>query len=71
MRLVVSSGTGKAALIPGLEVYGKTGTSQNRKDHAWFVSFAARPGEVPSIAVAVLVENGEHGVRAPAPSRGA
>ncbi|MFA6316226.1 MAG: penicillin-binding protein 2 [Elusimicrobiota bacterium] len=62
MRLVVSSGTGRVALIPGLEVYGKTGTSQNPgKDHAWFISFAAKPGEVPSIALAVLVENGEHG----------
>lgn len=62
MRLVVSSGTGRPAFIPGLEVYGKTGTAQNPgKDHAWFISFAARPGEVPSIALAVLVENGEHG----------
>ncbi|MBI4679007.1 MAG: penicillin-binding protein 2 [Elusimicrobia bacterium] len=68
MRLVVSSGTGRTAIIPGLEVYGKTGTSQNPgKDHAWFVSFAARPGEVPSVAVAVLVENGEHGGSAAGP----
>ncbi|MBI5881615.1 MAG: penicillin-binding protein 2 [Elusimicrobia bacterium] len=68
MRLVVSSGTGRPAFIPGLEVYGKTGTAQNPgKDHAWFVSFAARPGEVPSIAIAVIVENGEHGSSAAGP----
>ncbi|MBI5209229.1 MAG: penicillin-binding protein 2 [Elusimicrobia bacterium] len=68
MRLVVSSGTGRPAQIPGLEVYGKTGTAQNPgKDHAWFVSFAARPGEVPPVAVAVLVENGEHGSSAAGP----
>lgn len=69
MRVAVSSGTGRPAGVPGLEVRGKTGTAQNPagEDHAWFISYASRPGEVPSVAVAVLVENGGHGSSAAAP----
>ena len=69
MHLVISSGTGVAARIAGLEVEGKTGTAQNSAgpDHAWFISYAARPGELPGVAVAVLVENGGHGASAAGP----
>lgn len=68
MRLVVSSGTGRPAQIPGIDIYGKTGTAQNPGgDHAWFVSYAARPGEPASVAVAVIVENGGHGSSVAAP----
>ena len=68
MLMVVSSGTGRAAQIKGLEVAGKTGTAQNPgKDHAWFISYAGLPGQTPSVAVAVLVEEGEHGSSAAAP----
>jgi penicillin-binding protein 2 len=35
------------------------------KDHAWFVAYA--PEEDPRIAVAVIVEHGEHGSSAAAP----
>jgi penicillin-binding protein 2 len=35
------------------------------KDHAWFVAYA--PSEHPRIAVAVIVEHGEHGSSAAAP----
>jgi peptidoglycan glycosyltransferase len=59
MVTVVRSGTGTAAQIPGITVAGKTGTAQNEKGkapHAWFTAFA--PADNPTIAVAVVVENG-------------
>ncbi|MHB2027124.1 MAG: penicillin-binding protein 2 [Elusimicrobiota bacterium] len=69
LRLVVSSGTGAECAIRGLDIRGKTGTAQNPlgRDHAWFVAYAARPGQAPSIAIAVLVENGGHGGSVAAP----
>jgi penicillin-binding protein A len=59
MARVVNSGTGTAAQIPGLQVFGKTGTAQNVKGkapHAWFIGFTSSGDK--TIAVAVLVENG-------------
>lgn len=56
---VVDNGTGRAARIEGVKVAGKTGTAETGKDsapHSWFVGFA--PADNPTIAVAVLVENG-------------
>ncbi|MDD2365464.1 MAG: penicillin-binding protein 2 [Desulfuromonadaceae bacterium] len=71
-------GTGAAARQYDVKVAGKTGTSQVVKlrdskrgtpyqfrDHALFVAFA--PFEKPEIAVAVVVEHGEHGGSAAAP----
>jgi penicillin-binding protein 2 len=73
MRDVVmtDSGTGKKARVVGVEVAGKTGTSQvvkmgedrarsNRgeeatRDHAWFIAFA--PVDAPQIAIACIVEH--------------
>lgn len=59
MKAVVAEGTGRAAQISGVEVAGKTGTAQHAEGaapHAWFVSFA--PADDPTVAVAVVVEDG-------------
>jgi penicillin-binding protein 2 len=72
MRRVVMEpgGTGSLARIPGIQVAGKTGTSQNPHgpDHAWFVGFA--PFDNPRIAIAVLVENAGFGGAFAAPIAG-
>jgi penicillin-binding protein 2 len=76
------TGTAWVARIAGIDVCGKTGTAQvfSRKknealfaqerpaflnSHAWFVAYA--PAENPRIAVAVIVEHGEHGSNAASP----
>nr|WP_320192010.1 penicillin-binding protein 2 [uncultured Desulfobacter sp.] len=75
-------GTARRIRLPGIEIAGKTGTAQvfsrkagekfnNKKlkrtlqDHAWFVCYA--PAQDPKIAIAVIIEHGEHGSSAAAP----
>jgi penicillin-binding protein 2 len=75
-------GTAKIARLPTVDMSGKTGTGQVKgrkkndpfgeqelpdhlKAHAWFVAYA--PSEKPEIAVAVIVQNGEHGSSAASP----
>jgi penicillin-binding protein 2 len=75
-------GTAFASRIKDIEFSGKTGTAQVvgrppddvvdqeqidefLKDHAWFVAYA--PEQDPKIAVAVMIEHGEHGSSAAAP----
>jgi penicillin-binding protein 2 len=66
-KVVAPGGTARGAAIPGLEVCGKTGTSQNPhgKDHSLFIAFA--PRDNPKIAVACIVENGGYGATYAAP----
>ena len=60
MAKVTTMGTGKLAFIPGIELCGKTGTSENKgKDHSVFLAFA--PKDNPKIAIAVYVENAGFG----------
>ncbi|MHB8057858.1 MAG: penicillin-binding protein 2 [Desulfuromonadaceae bacterium] len=74
-------GTGAMARLYDVKVAGKTGTSQvvklrdskkgipyQYRDHALFVAFA--PFDNPEIAVAVVVEHGEHGGATAAPIAG-
>lgn len=76
------AGTARRIRTRGINISGKTGTAQiialkseeeeeetevedRFKDHAWFVAYA--PSESPQIAVAVIIEHGEHGSSAAAP----
>jgi penicillin-binding protein 2 len=67
MQRVVTLGTGRRAYISGINIAGKTGTSQNPhgEDHSVFFGFA--PVENPTIAVAVIVENAGKGAEFAAP----
>jgi penicillin-binding protein 2 len=76
-------GTAYLSRLKMADMSGKTGTAQlvgrrddeppdgqgeladHLKDHAWFVAYA--PSTNPEIAVAVIVEHGEHGSSAAAP----
>ncbi|MFA5251173.1 MAG: penicillin-binding transpeptidase domain-containing protein [Phycisphaerae bacterium] len=49
----------------GVKVYGKTGSTE-RPEHAWFAGFAV-DGKGRKLAVAVLVEGGQHGSSDAAP----
>jgi penicillin-binding protein 2 len=53
--------TSRRAIVPGIAICGKTGTSQNKrgKDSSIFICFA--PRDNPRIAVACFVDNGGFG----------
>ena len=67
MEGCVLKGTATAARVPGIDICGKTGTSQNPhgEDHSVFFAFA--PKEKPEIAIAVYVEHGRWGATYAAP----
>ena len=77
---VNGGGTGRNAMVPGMDVCGKTGTVQpvsretrqamgiNTENHSWFVGFASRDN--PEIAVIVFVEHGGSGGAVAAPIAG-
>ncbi len=63
-------GTGTRAAVPGLRMAGKTGTAEygpvsRRRTHAWMMAFA--PFDQPSVAMALVIEDGESGGRTAAP----
>ncbi|MFK5958813.1 MAG: penicillin-binding protein 2 [Lutibacter sp.] len=56
-------GTAHSSKVKGIEICGKTGTSENPhgQDHSIFIAFA--PKDNPKIAIAIFVENGYWGSR--------
>ena len=66
-QAVNGGGTGRIAMVPGLDICGKTGTAENPRgrDHSTFLSFA--PKDNPKIAISVYVENGGFGASAALP----
>ena len=70
MESAVNGGTGTGARISGVRIAGKTGTAEvdvggERKNHAWFVTFA--PIDAPRVAIAVVSEFGGIGGQVAAP----
>jgi penicillin-binding protein 2 len=75
MHEVFKTGTASWVNIKGIDIVGKTGTSENfmrvdgkkikLPDHSILVAFA--PKENPKIAVAVFIENGGYGATVAAP----
>ena len=58
------TGTAQVFSLKG-EKYKESKVAQHLRDHAWYIAFA--PAEKPTIALAVLVENGGFGGAAAAP----
>ena len=66
-RVITEGGARWRSLIPGIDIAGKTGTSQNPhgENHGWFIAYA--PMDNPQIAIAVLMENAGFGSQSAAP----
>jgi penicillin-binding protein 2 len=64
-RIAGKSGTAQVFTVAQTAKYDETKIDERLRDHALFVAFA--PAEAPSIAVAVLVENGRSGSKTAAP----
>lgn len=59
MASVVATGTARALALDGFEVGAKTGTAEvgeGEATNAWVIGYAGKPGEVASVAFAVVVE---------------
>ena len=59
------TGTAQVYLAQGREVRRERKVDERLRDHAWFIAYA--PADKPTIALAVLVENGGFGAQAAAP----
>lgn len=64
-RMAGKTGTAQVIGIKQGEKYVESKVSEYNRDHAWFIAFA--PVEKPTIALAVLAENGGHGGSTAAP----
>ncbi len=64
-RIAGKTGTAQVIAILSHENYDPTQIAKRQRDHALFVGFA--PADAPTIALAVIVENGEAGGRVAAP----
>ena len=63
LKGVVDSGTGTEAIINGVQVAGKTGTAEKgNNEDGWFVGMADANSDVPSVVVAIVVEDKASGV---------
>ena len=64
-RMAGKTGTAQVVGIAQDEEYDRDKVGERNRDHGLFIGYA--PAEAPEIAVAVIVENGEHGSTAAAP----
>ena len=64
-RIAAKTGTAQVVGIAQNATYDSAALDRNQRDHALFVAFA--PVGNPRIAVAVIIENGEHGSTTAAP----
>jgi penicillin-binding protein 2 len=64
-RMAGKTGTAQVVGMKQGEKYDASKLSEYNRDHAWFIAFA--PVEKPTIALAVLAENGGHGGSTAAP----
>jgi penicillin-binding protein 2 len=63
--VAAKTGTAQVITVAQDEEYDRDEISERLRDHGLFVAFA--PAEAPEVAVAVVVENGEHGGSAAGP----
>jgi penicillin-binding protein 2 len=64
-RIAGKTGTAQVIGIKQNEKYDERRINERHRDHALFIAYA--PADAPTIAVAVLVENGGHGSSSAAP----
>ena len=70
MHDVAAVGTGRRVRVRGIEVAAKTGTAEYdaggvRRKNTWVIAFA--PYDQPTVAMAIVIENGESGGQTVAP----
>ena len=64
-RIAGKTGTAQVVGIAQDERYDRDKVKARNRDHALFIAYA--PADDPKIAIAVIIENGEHGSSAAAP----